>query len=431
MFETRTRSRQDKVPSSWTDSTTTIPPFGTGVPTVTTGRGDLVVGQKTVDTETIWPYVVKARKLYRGTRLKFDTIDVGGNFYTARSYASENPQLELFRQHNAYTSSRWTGDGVAWSGSSGPSGWGVLPYLTVPEQQALMAKGSTAISRCIPTNPVSGLANFLGELRRDGLPSVPGLSMRDKTDRLRNSGSEYLNLEFAWRPMLADLRSFGSTVKNHDKILKQYIRDSGKGIRRGYRFDTDRTVIRDREVVSTNWRPAGVPSKYSPTGGTLTRSTVKTEDVWFSGCFCYYLALDDNLTGKLQRNVQLADKLFGVKIDPALLWNLAPWSWAADWVSNVGDVMTNVSAFLTDGLVMRWGYVMQHTTIVDTYELTAITGYTPSCNTPPLTQTFTQERKVRLKASPFGFGLNSANLSTRQKAIIAALGISQRPGRAF
>jgi hypothetical protein len=304
-----------------------------------------------------------------------------------------------------------------------------MPYLTTPELQTLMAYGTTAIARCMPTNPVAGLANFLGELKRDGLPSAPGTQVMQKVDRLRNTGSEYLNIEFAWRPMINDLKSFGTAVKTHDKVLKQYLRDSGKNIKRGYRFPTERTVIRENEVVSSNYRPAVLPSKYSASGGVLTRTTVKTVDRWFTGEFCYYLNFGDSIYGKLQQHYQEANKLFGVKLTPELVWNLAPWSWAVDWFSNAGDVFHNVSAFLADGLVMRRAYVMEHTTITDRYDLSAFPCYNGQV-IGPLDQTFTQERKVRVRASPFGFGKLVTDLSPRQLAIIAALGISQSPGRA-
>jgi len=423
---TTTKKRPLYFPAFWQDSTTTIPPFGTGIPTITKGGNSIVGGQTTVSTSTIWPYLVKAKRLYKGTGLTFRNVDAGGNFYTSIAYCDPPTGVYLFRRHNAFTTSTFEGDVYTYSYNT-PSSFKALPYLTVSETQTLLAYGTTAIARCIPTNPVSGLANFLGELRRDGLPSVPGSQMMSNVDRLRSTGSEYLNVEFALKPTLNDLKSFATAVKTHDKVLKQYIKDSGKSIKRRYSFPTEVTVIRNEEVVSTSWRPSGIASKYSPSGGTLKRTTVQTVDRWFTGEFCYYLSLDDDRLSKMRLFVDKADLLFGIKPDPELIWNLAPWSWAADWVANYGDVFHNVSAFLTDGLVMKRAYVMEKTTIVDVYESSAIPGYPGGTDIPPLKQTFTQTRKVRIKASPFGFGKLITDLSPRQLAIIAALGISRRP----
>lgn len=427
---TSDRRRPLYFPSGGVDEATTIPPFGTGIPSVTKSAYTIVGGQRTVSTTTIWPYLVKARALYKGTKLTFKNIDVGSNFFTSNITCSEPEARSYIRRHNAYTTSEWTGTCYAFTPNSTP---GTLQApLTVSEQQTLMAYGTTAIARCIPTNPVAGLANFLGELKRDGLPSLPGEDMRKAVERnrlLQGVASENLNLQFAIRPVISDIRSFAEVVKTHDKVIRQYLRDSGKNIKRRYRFPTETST--ESSTVSTNYLPTGVPSKYFASGGTLTLETVTTVDRWFTGEFCYYLSLDDNLMGQLQNYLSKADRLLGVKPDPELIWNLAPWSWALDWFSNAGDVFHNVSAFLSDGLVMRRAYVMEQKTITSTYRLSGYTLASGSVGpTSPLTQTFRSTRKVRMRASPFGFGKLITDLSPRQLAIIASLGILQSGGKA-
>jgi hypothetical protein len=288
---------------------------------------------------------------------------------------------------------------------------------------ALIAAGTTAIARCIPTNPVSGLANFLGELKRDGLPKAPGkalLSSLEQGHAIRKHGSEYLNYEFAMIPTYNDLKSFAHVAMNYDKVLSQYERDSGKGIRRRYSFPSVVTT----ETTQSSGVPHGSPSWFN--SGTLTTQTVKTVDRWFSGEFTYYLNLGQSDRDKRVRFSQEANKLLGTRLNVDLVWNLAPWSWAADWVTNVGDVFHNVSAFQADGLVMRYGYIMETTTIERTFTLD---GYSlqagVSGSLAPLSLRLVQQRKVRLPASPFGFGLTLSALSPRQIAIIAALGISR------
>jgi hypothetical protein len=294
-----------------------------------------------------------------------------------------------------------------------------------------MAKGSTAISRCIPTNPVSGLANFLGELKRDGLPSLPGeasLYGRRTGKPLKGISQDYLSAEFAIRPIISDVRKFAEVVTHHDKVLKQYLRDSGKNIRRSYRFPVESTTV--SSVVSPSYFPQGgnLPASWF-NAGVLHKQVVTTTEAWFSGKFTYYLKLEDSMLGKLRLHTQLANKLLGVRLTPELLWNLTPWTWAVDWESNFGDVFHNISQFSHDGLVMRYGYVMEQKTITTTYTLrdySVKSGVSGPC--PPLSMTITQQRKARKRASPFGFGVTIEDLSPRQIAIIAALGISQGAG---
>jgi hypothetical protein len=77
---------------------------------------------------------------------------------------------------------------------------GLAPVLL--QATVLNALGATAVSRVEPTNPAADLSQALGELYRDGLPSLPG-------KQEGNLGSEYLNMQFGWaRPFLMVRISF-------------------------------------------------------------------------------------------------------------------------------------------------------------------------------------------------------------------------------
>jgi hypothetical protein len=128
----------------------------------------------------------------------------------------------------------------------------------------------------------------------------------------------------------------------------------------------------------------------------------------------------------MARHAAEARKLYGVELTPATVWNLAPWSWAVDWEGNVGDVLHNVSRFAQDGLVMRYGYIMQSKIATTTYSL-AYEGRFKSAPQQDLQLTIISQSKVRRRATPFGFGFDMTALSGRQSAILGALGISRGP----
>jgi hypothetical protein len=79
---------------------------------------------------------------------------------------------------------------------------------------------------------------------------------------------------------------------------------------------------------------------------------------------------------------------------------------------------------MTDGLVMHYGYVMEH--VVESDEI-VLSGWTPQKGSFPsdLKIVVVRETKTRLRASPYGFGLTFEDFSPRQLAILAALGISR------
>jgi len=119
-----------------------------------------------------------------------------------------------------------------------------------------------------------------------------------------------------------------------------------------------------------------------------------------------------------------ARKILGLEITPEVLWELVPWSWAIDWFANVGDLVKNVHNLSSDGLVMRYGYIMEHSMVRDTYIHVGPTGFKdPKVVCEPYT--FVTETKLRRRATPFGFGLDLSSLTGQQKSILAALGMSR------
>jgi hypothetical protein len=165
--------------------------------------------------------------------------------------------------------------------------------------------------------------------------------------------------------------------------------------------------------------------------GVLTKTTVITTKRWFAGAFTYHLPTigpDDNGFVKTIEKAKIAEaqanRLFGLRLTPDLIWKLAPWSWAIGWVSNAGDVIHNWSAFSNDGLVLDYGYLMEHKIQQIQYSLVDVGS---SDGTTSFYQEFRYETKTRRRATPYGFGVNPASFTAKQWGIIAALGISKQP----
>jgi len=159
----------------------------------------------------------------------------------------------------------------------------------------------------------------------------------------------------------------------------------------------------------------------TPSGDVvLTRNVSRNQ--WFSGAFTYGLPKGDSALSGLHRHYLEAGKLLGTSLTPETLWELSPWSWAVDWFSNTGDVISNLSDWALYGLVMQYGYIMEHTIVSDTYTTTP-TGIKGVKSSTPLT--FVTETKTRKRANPFGFGVAWNGLNPIQLGILAALGITR------
>lgn len=291
--------------------------------------------------------------------------------------------------------------------------------IAMPSDQEILGLGATAMSRTRPTKSSVDFSTTIGELRQEGIPHLVGLeALRAKSKFLKTSGSEYLNVEFGWKPLISDLLKFGRAVKNSTKIINQFRKGSDQKIRRRYNFP--QAFTSGQVFGSFIMRPYYLLDQM-PTGVKIYEESNMT---WFSGAFKYHVPLGDDLPSKLARYEQEANKLFATRLTPEVVWNLQPWSWAVDWFSNTGDVLSNISAMGNDGMVMQYGYVMnKHMTRItlqtDPFYY-ARTGKWLQCG---LTKEILTER--RLGASPYGFFVNIPGLTARQDAIVVALGIAK------
>lgn len=300
--------------------------------------------------------------------------------------------------------------------------------------------GPKAIRDTIPTKPIAALSTTTAEILREGIPQAIGsiLTLATRADFFRSLGKEYLNAEFGWAPLVRELQNIAKVVVDYDKILNQYRRDSGLIVRRRYAYPP--TVIYSNIATANNstftdtaWpligdvnsKGANVFNSYAERLGALVVTDRVYERYSFAGAYSYYLNLGSSVVDKSEKFVQEANKLLGLRITPEVLWNLAPWSWLVDWVANIGTNLSNASALQSDGLVIRWGYLMRHYVSHRRFTLTG--PVLSNGDRGPFSVTYVIQRKERVKATPFGFGLNPNTFSAGQWAILAALGMSKAP----
>jgi len=289
-----------------------------------------------------------------------------------------------------------------------------------PSELDLVSLGTTAIARTEPTNPSFSLARSIGELRADGLPKLPGHTLRERSKYLKNSGEEYLNVEFGWLPLVSDLRSFAKSVKNSHSILENFRKGSDRKIRRRYAFPASTWSKTNR--AGADGVGAAIPwpnldANGAAYGGNGVHARTVSNETWFSGAFRYHIPVGDSLSDKFARWSAEADKLLGVRLTPETVYQLTPWTWALDWFTNAGDVIHNINALGHDGLVLQYGYIMSKDIIDDLVTATAVNGAGARYHR-------VQKTLRRRVATPYGFGFDMGKLSASQDAILVALGLS-------
>lgn len=297
-------------------------------------------------------------------------------------------------------------------------GYVLQPLPSAKSDAALDAFGTTAISQVSPTNPTYSLSTAVGEFAADGIPMVVGArSIMERAHLARSAGGEYLNVQFGWLPLLRDIRGFAEAVKGSHEIIEQYRKGSDTKIRRGYDGpDNHSYYSNDRDGFATSPGSVTGLSGYS---GHLLEHTASHQ--WFRGAFRYHIPSNETQLGKFREWASMSNHLLGWKVTPDTLWNIAPWSWAADWVTNAGDVMANVSNLGTDGLVMQYGYSMAKSL----RDINMFSSYWANGGPTTLSRQIMTEYKQRRPATPYGFGINLTTLTPKQVAIVAALGLSR------
>lgn len=367
---------------------------------------------------------------------RFKGTDMGSDFFTTKSVIFQPKDVDLAAPGGAVVY-RYKGPYFAYSPMANS-------LMSAPSVSDMNAWGATSISRVLPTNPLSGIGQFVGELR--DIPRLPFLaSMKKKANSFRElsrrSGSEYLNVQFGWVPFVKELLSLSETMVNHSKHVAQYDRDSGRIVRR--RITLINTSVTNTEILGDGHGNPVLPSPHYTHPGQLTRTTTTSTRIWFSGAFTYYFESgirpsqsSKSKGGRISnfipagsdpelvraRNAQIRSKLYGLRLDPYLLYQLYPWSWAADWMTNLGANIRNIVAFNNDGLVMKYGYIMHEKRITTRLSLNNLGFFSGNQS---FHDVHTQVTKARQRATPFGFGLNPDTFSARQWSIIGALGLTR------
>ena len=408
----------------------------------------VIFRQRTVSHETLFPLYNALLKKYKkraGLEVWFRWAkrqDWGASFITEKTAIESS--MDSFTTSGRYASNNYAVNASGPVLLAGFTGANALRSSNEESQEAqlMLGLGGTAISRVRPGQPTVNLATTVGELRNlKELPQMIGsLAARAKTirDLFREGGNEYLNLQFGWAPLIRDVEGLAQIVSNSRALLEQREREIDRLVRRRYQFDTIRDTSEglSKTLSSSSYeldvRNAAGALSFVGTRSTsfppveITSTVTKS---YFSGAFRIYDPELSFLETRLAEFESNANTLLGTRLDPEVLWNLQPWSWLSDWVFNFGDILGNISAF-SDGIVMQYGYIMREEQIrKEIHFASGIWSRTGTSTwvrgSDPLTVTLTTLRKRRIKASPFGFGLNPETFSEGQWAILLALGMSK------
>jgi len=298
-----------------------------------------------------------------------------------------------------------------------------------------------AYAKVAPTSVQFDAAAFLGELH-EGLPKLSFAMLKDMSKFYKGLGSDYLNVQFGWKPFIKDLQNAAKSLNSATQMLA----NNGKRVHRklglppvlkGDEYTGNGTYnihlgeggfLNDRTVLNKLGYPNGGPGIRDQQAGACQLDYLKSSSVyrWFEGEFSLFYPLDfnpDDFTSRL-------NQLINLKMTPAVLWELTPWSWLVDWFLRIQDTIVANQKAANDLLVMHYGYAMETTSYktVASYRDAQLGDSFTKWTGLPLKGQLSSETvyKKRLRANPFGFKAGGeAALTEGQLAILGALGASK------
>jgi len=247
----------------------------------------------------------------------------------------------------------------------------------------------------------------------------------------KSAAEHFLNHAFGWAPFLKDMSDTHKAAKGFKEAFEQHKRDNGRWIKRR------RTVLRSKNEVheAGDGNYAYIRPDIWPIGSwDLNPNTLEPcraySDFyhgvelhsWFSGVFKYWVPSLVHDEFDTYSNVINRMRYYGIRVNPKLIYKLTPWSWLADWFGKAGQVRSAILDSPEDNLVSRYAYVMTRL-VKKTRHIANI--FLTKGGTHTVQWSAFVESKHRSRASPFGFGLSSGDLSAKQLAILASLGITR------
>lgn len=374
---------------------------------------DVQTREECWDSElSLWPtaqYLLHSRRHPPKLKRRLRRLDLGNEFRLEKQ--EYKPLTTQFSAQAGSSVYYWANIPLVGSGDGN-----ITPantkFRTLPQydELALWGLGSTAIKACAPGLPETSLSSTVGELR-EGLPKLI-FRVGSLREAMNTGGSNYLGYHFGIKPLISDIKEITKGIQKMDDTFAKLEDESGRLLHRGFQFDPTFKVT--PVSVTTGIRSWPQPAlTVAPAAGVRTIVDFDETETWFRGAFSFYFARTRSALGEL--NAFLGQ--LGAAPTADTFWNLLPYSWLADWFGNFGDAIFNASYFHDFNRVMNYGYLMQHTKLTRRVEWTSSSGSS--------TEDFIVERKVRVRASPFGFGVSWESLSDYQLSILAALGITR------
>jgi len=224
---------------------------------------------------------------------------------------------------------------------------------------------------------------------------------------LKFGSRKFIEYQFMIAPLVADILKAAVAANAVEQRVKELNRlYSDRGLRRT--IDLDSASGTDK-VWQTAVQSFGTFIRVDL--GKTTIHRVRGHARWVGGFRFSDLPED--------RYRQARSAILGLTIDPALAWNLVPWSWFVDWFGNIGEYLSSLRN--TIDATMTVSAIMHHI-----HTRTRSSGHTYShsdCHMTPIDVVFQSKSRALINA---GIDARLPILTASQLGILGAIKVLDR-----
>lgn len=204
--------------------------------------------------------------------------------------------------------------------------------INVPSIELLT---SALFSAANPSKPAFSVAQFAGEMK-----DIPNLLRVKGHSLLKRAANGYINYRFAWQTLIKDFSNMWDLQSSFERRLRtlKNLRDNGSSVEKASLYHGVGTARWENQTLSQ--RPY-LQGPIMGVGYTKIWGAVKYE--LDSDYYDISSASDEQLTKLVERSLYgLYEPLKGEFLPNFVslsdIWELLPWSWLADYFTNIGDL---------------------------------------------------------------------------------------------
>jgi hypothetical protein len=289
-----------------------------------------------------------------------------------------------------------------------------------------------------PERQGASLLTTAVELLRGDVPSVLKNLEKYMVGGIRSwkyLGSEYLNVQFGWMPLLRDVAGAVQTLLTLDRLIYNETTRRSRAWEGPSASSSGTSVLgfSDLSVNQLQYSRYGrqVTSGFGGPNSNWNTKTLWSQDYRLSSRLGGLARPTYSSNGFIDQAMHVMQGLGFVR-DPKALWELTPFSWLVDWAVNIGSALENASYYSPQvgGRAIDYAYVTTKTVVALTHDFAGWGTIGSSfkeyrvIDPQSLLTTVTKERR---RVSPFGgVGVDLSGLTSGQFSILVALGMARK-----